>query len=200
VSLDRLLVLSDRAMSAGAGLGLVATVTEAVAGGARAIVLREKDLPADERVALAGVLTAVLEPAGGTLIVASDPAVASAAGATWLHLAAVDPVPSSEFRWGRSCHSADDVARAAAEGASYVTVSPVFATASKPGYGPALGSAGLRAVVTAVEGTRMPVFALGGVTPERVPACVDAGAYGVAVMGEVMRSRDPAGAVKALLA
>src|SRR5262249_59236781 len=73
VSLDRLLVLTDRVMSAGAGLGLVVTVTEAVAGGARAIVLREKDLPAGERVALAGVLAAVLEPAGGTLIRAPAP-------------------------------------------------------------------------------------------------------------------------------
>jgi thiamine-phosphate pyrophosphorylase len=197
VSLHPLLVLTDRAMSAEAGLGLVATVTEAVAGGARAVILREKDLPVAQRVDLARSIAGVLAATGGTLIVASDPAVAAAAGATWLHLAAADPVPPAGLAWGRSCHSAREVAVAAAEGASYVTVSPVFATASKPGYGPALGLGELRSVVA---DALVPVFALGGVTPERAVACRQAGAHGVAVMGEVMRSRDPAAVVKALLA
>jgi thiamine-phosphate pyrophosphorylase len=197
VSLHPLLVLTDRTMSAEAGLGLVATVTGAVVGGARAVILREKDLPAEERVALAGALRGALEATGGTLIVASDPGVADAAGVTWLHLASADPVPPAGFSWGRSCHTAADVACAADEGACYVTVSPVFATASKPGYGPALGVAGLRSVVAQAH---VPVFALGGVTPERAAVCRQAGASGVAVMGEVMRSRDPAAVVKALLA
>ena len=89
---------------------------------------------------------------------------------------------------GVSAHNLDEAKRAEKAGADYVTLSPVFASDSKPGYGPALGLDGLTAVVHAVA---LPVLALGGVTAARVPACVKAGATGVAVMGEVMRGEDP---------
>jgi thiamine-phosphate pyrophosphorylase len=81
-----------------------------------------------------------------------------------------------------------------------VTYSPVWATASKPGYGPALGPEGLRVGCDAVPGT--PVVALGGigVGSGRVAACRASGAAAVAVMGEVMRARDIARSVRALLA
>jgi thiamine-phosphate pyrophosphorylase len=81
-------------------------------------------------------------------------------------------------------------------GADYVTLSPIFASASKPGYGPALGLAGLAACVAACAG---PVIALGGVTAATAPLCLAAGARGVAVMGEVMRADDPRLAVERLL-
>jgi thiamine-phosphate pyrophosphorylase len=98
---------------------------------------------------------------------------------------------------GRSCHDADDIARAVAQGCDYVTVSPVFASASKPGYGPPLGVDGLRELAV---GADIAIYALGGVTPDRARACLDAGAHGVAVMGEIMRAHDPARAVAGLLA
>jgi thiamine-phosphate pyrophosphorylase len=83
---------------------------------------------------------------------------------------------------GRSCHNADEVARAAAEGCDYITLSPVFATASKPGYGPALGVDGLARLAA----TAPPVYALGGILPGDVPGVL-AAAHGIAVMGPVMR-------------
>jgi thiamine-phosphate diphosphorylase len=174
VSLPRLLVLTDRNRCAGP---LPATVAAAVAAGARAVVLREKDLPAGERAALAAELAAVLAPVHGTLVVAGD-------GADAVHLAARDPFPARRPALvGRSCHDAAEVAAAAAEGCDYVTVSPVFPSPSKPGYGPPLGPAGLAALARAGP----PAYALGGVRPADVPACRAAGAYGVAVMGAVMR-------------
>jgi thiamine-phosphate pyrophosphorylase len=81
-------------------------------------------------------------------------------------------------------------------GADYVTVSPVFLTASKPGYGPALGLDGLAHIVERVAG---PVIALGGVTAANAASCRAAGAHGIAVMGEVMRAADPRAAVDAIL-
>jgi thiamine-phosphate pyrophosphorylase len=196
MNLPRLLLLTDRAMSEQAGLGLERTLTEAVRGGATAVVVREKDLPQDARTELARRVGMLLQPVGGTVIVASDPAVARAAFTPWLHLASADPVPPSGFRWGRSCHSTDDVVRAAGEGACYVTVSPVYASASKPGYGPPLGIDGLRAMVTVAD---VPVFALGGIDRDRANLCRSAGAYGVAVMGDIMRAADPAVVVQGLL-
>ena len=77
------------------------------------------------------------------------------------------------------------------------TYSPVFATASKPGYGPALGLDGLAAGCRAVPD--LAVLALGGLGPGRVGACVRAGAAGVAVMGAVMGAGDPAAVVRSLV-
>ena len=91
-----------------------------------------------------------------------------------------------------STHSLDEAFAAAKAGADAVTLSPIFASASKPGYGPALGLERLGEVAAAVH--PMPVIALGGIEDEAgVRACLDAGAAAVAVMGAVMRAADPAG-------
>jgi thiamine-phosphate diphosphorylase len=186
--LPAVVVLTD-----GAGTGrrtLTDTVAAAVEGGARAVLLREKHLSRAQRVTLAQQLEAILAPAGGILIVASD-ATIPAGG---VHLAAGDPIPHpAPVRLGRSCHTVRDVAAAAVEGCSYATLSPIFATASKPGYGPALGP-------SALAGHPLPVWALGGVTAGNAGACIAAGAAGVAVMGAVMRADDPAAATAAVIA
>ncbi|MEV4619359.1 thiamine phosphate synthase [Asanoa sp. NPDC049573] len=196
--LPRLLVLTDRTQCAGP---LPATVAAAVDAGARAVLLREKDLPAGERAALAAELAALLAPVGGTLIVAasagqSGTAARAGQSGTAVHLAARQPFPGERPALvGRSCHDAAEIAGAAAEGCDYVTVSPVFPSPSKPGYGPPLGPAGLAALLRDAP----PAYALGGVRPPDVPVCRAAGAYGVAVMGAVMR--DPhsvAGYLRAL--
>jgi thiamine-phosphate pyrophosphorylase len=169
-----LLVLTDRTRCR---TDLGTAVALAVGYGARAVVLREKDLPAAERARLIREVRAVVEPAGGVLIVAG-------ARGERVHLAAADPFPGPRpVLVGRSCHSLAEVSAARVEGCDYVTVSPVFPTPSKPGYGPPLGTAGLGALVPDAP----PVYALGGVRPDDVPACLAAGARGVAVMGPVMR-------------
>ncbi|MGY1741540.1 MULTISPECIES: thiamine phosphate synthase [unclassified Blastococcus] len=176
--LPSLLVLTDRTQAAAP---LPEVVAAAVAAGARAVVLRDKDLPLPERAALAAALAAVLEPVGGVLVWAG---AAGAAGRAAVHLAAADPLPGPRpALLGRSCHDAGEVARAAAEGCDWVFVSPVHATSSKPGYGPALGPAGL----ARLTGVGPPAYALGGVAPADVRDCLRAGAAGVAVMGPVMR-------------
>lgn len=186
MQLGRLLVLTDRRACP---RPLPDVVRAAVDGGARTVVLREKDLPAAERALLADELRAVL---GDGLLVLAGTSLPGPA----VHLSAADPVPSPRpALLGRSCHDASQVA--AADGCDWVTVSPVWETASKPGYGPALGPDGLAALLAAAP----PAYALGGVLgPERARACRAAGAHGVAVMGAVMRAGDPARTVAALLA
>ena len=97
---------------------------------------------------------------------------------------------------GASAHTADEAAALLRAGADYVTVSPVFLTASKPGYGPALGLDGLARIVAQVPG---PVVALGGITSQNAALCLSTGAQGIAVMGEVMRSADPEATVECIL-
>jgi thiamine-phosphate diphosphorylase len=185
--LGPLLVLTDRSQCA---RPLVEVVAAAVDGGARAVALREKDLPPGERAALADDLRGVLEPVGGVLVLAGTSVRADA-----VHLSSSDAVPLPRpARLGRSCHDAGELARATAEGCDWVTVSPVRLTASKPGHGPALGTDGVAALSSGP-----PVYALGGLSAADVEPCLRAGAVGVAVMGAVMRAAHPDRVVAELL-
>ena len=162
-------MITDRRQAEGAGHRLVDVAAASVEGGAAGVLLREKDLPRDERAALAAALRDVTATSGSKLLVASDVALALAVGADGVHLAASDPWPgpSPDERGrprigvGRSCHTIDDLGRAEEIGAGWATFSPVFATSSKPGYGPPLGIAGLAAGCRATPS--LPVLALGGV-------------------------------------
>ncbi|WP_033342837.1 thiamine phosphate synthase [Catenuloplanes japonicus] len=187
--MSAVIIVTDRAQARD---NLVSVVEGSVRGGARWVLLREKDLPATTRRRLADELRAILTPAGGRLIVAGpDPL-----GGDAVHLSAAGPFPPPAFPLvGRSCHDEGELSRLTTE--DYVTVSPVFASRSKPGYGPELGPAGLRRLSSR---TPAKVFALGGVeTGAQVRVCLDAGADGVAVMGAVMRASDPAALVAELV-
>ena len=177
--LPRLLLLTDRTQC---DRPLPDVVAAAVEAGVRAVVLREKDLPDQARAGLAAQLRPLLDEVDGLLVMAGGPGDA-------VHLAAAQPTPTPRpWLVGRSCHNRGEVDAAAAEACDYVTVSPVFATASKPGYGPPLGIAGLAALTAGAP----PVYALAGVRADDVPACLGAGAYGVAVMGPLMRRPEAA--------
>jgi thiamine-phosphate pyrophosphorylase len=110
--------------------------------------------------------------------------VALAAGAGGVHLggqsipvAAVRKVAPRPFVVGVSCHSLAEATAAESGGADYLLLGPVFETPSKLKYGPPLGLGQLRDVTARVS---IPVLALGGITVERVQACLEAGATGIA--------------------
>ena len=173
--------------------------------GVRWLSLRDKDLPEPERVALGRALVARARPFSAVVTLHGDAAPALAAGAAGVHLpdggdvARARALLGSRALIGVSAHDAAGVARASAAGADYATLSPVFASASKPGYGPCLGPGGLRQTAGAAGGgPGLPVVALGGIEDAAaVAACLAAGAGGVAVMGTAMRDPD---AVARLLA
>jgi thiamine-phosphate pyrophosphorylase len=188
-----LLVITDRHQARHS----VETIAAAVGcGGGRWLLLRDKDLAREERRDLALRLAKIAAEHGVALSVSTDVGLAAEVG-VGVHLQAAAAVAPARSRLGSaaiigvSAHGLDDVVAAAAAQADYVTLSPIFLTDSKPGYGPALGTAALRAAAE----RDIPVLALGGVTAETAAACLAAGARGVAVMGEVMRSDDPAGIV-----
>jgi thiamine-phosphate pyrophosphorylase len=203
VALPPLLVVTDRH---GADRPLRETVRAAVAGGARFVWLRDRDLGRDARLDLARDLIAILAPAGGYLVVGGDVDLAAETGAHGVHLTGsggIEGIHAARQRLGPaaligfSAHSVAEIAAAAAAaGADYATLSPIFPTASKPGYGPALGLNALRAASV----HRLPVFALGGIDADNARACRESGSAGVAVMGGAMRGPDPRGAAVRFLA
>ena len=194
-----LLVITDRRQ---ARRSLEDTVAAVLDGGARWISLREKDLSFAERAAWLGRLVALARPHGAVVTVHEDIDAALEAGADGVHLPSrANPAVARERLGanaliGVSAHSAETVEVAAAEGADYVTLSPIFASPSKPGYGPVLGAAALAA---ATQRATRPVIALGGVTAATAGECLAAGAAGVAVMGGIMGADDPAATTAALL-
>ena len=119
-------------------------------------------------------------------------------GADDLPVAAARRVLGPAAIVGATCRDPDSARAAVAAGASYLGVGPAFSTRTKAGLPAAIGPDGVAAVAAAVPDT--PVIAIGGVTPERVPALRAAGAHGVAVIGAVSEAADPAAAARALLA
>lgn len=183
-----------------AGVPLTQRIGDLVDAGVRAVVLRERDLPDSQRAVIAGELLEILENAGGRLIVSVGPEtdIRAFPESVGVHLSADATVPrlSAGNPIGRSCHGLIDVLASSAEGVDYVTLSPIFATKSKPSYGPPLGAGTLREIS---HSTPLPVLALGGIDSTRVRGCVEAGAYGIAVMGAVMATSDPAAIAHGLL-
>jgi thiamine-phosphate pyrophosphorylase len=84
---------------------------------------------------------------------------------------------------GVSTHSLVEARYAEAFGADFITYGPVFFTASKAPYGEPRGLEELGRICAAVQ---IPVFALGGILPARIPACLEAGAYGVAAISALL--------------
>ena len=124
--------------------------------------------------------------------------IALAVGAGGLHLPATGlPLPFARSMlgpdvWiGRSAHSSHEVARAVDEGADYVFLGPIWPTPSHPGNSP-LGPSALTLPYD------IPIIAIGGVTAERVPECLDAGAYGVAAISALWHAQDVASAARCL--
>ncbi len=193
-----LLVITDRHQ---ARHSIEAIAEEVGQGGGRWLLLRDKDLEPQQRRDLAARLAEIARRHGMHLSVSRDAALAAEYGAS-VHLQSAAAVGAARQRLGAgalvgvSAHGFDDVAAAAAAGADYVTLSPIFLTSSKPGYGPALGVA----AIGLVANLGISVIALGGVTTDLVRPCLDAGAAGVAVMGEIMRSDNPDRTIRGLLA
>jgi len=172
------------------------------AGGCRWLSLREKDLAAAERRTLLSALVTLGRRWKAIVTVHEDIGAAVMVGAGGVHLPSAGSPEAARARLpdgliGASAHSAEEAAALLSSGADYVNVSPVFVTASKPGYGPAIGLDGLARVVAQVSG---PVIALGGITAANAALCLSSGAHGVAVMGEIMRAADPRATVESILA
>jgi len=194
-----LLLITDRRQ---ARRPLLEVVRGALDGGCRWISVREKDLRAAEQATLARSIKDLAAPFEALVTLHGDATLALEAGVDGAHLPSRSDVASARAvlgpdRWlSVSTHAEDEIEAAAAGGADAVTLSPVFASASKPGYGPAIG---IERLAEVAAHSPLPIIALGGVDDAaRARACLDAGAAGIAVMGAIMRAADPAAAIAAL--
>ena len=136
---------------------LVEVVQAALAGGARAIQLRNKGDAASELVAAGARLAPLLRQAGALCFVNDRLDVALTLDADGVHLgpddlpvAAVRTAAPKGFLIGRSADEPRVALQAASEGADYIGCGTVFPTSTKPDAGQVIGVEGLRRVVEAV--------------------------------------------------
>ncbi len=195
-----LYLITDRAASSRSPADVV---EECLGAGLRAVQLREKDLAVRDLLSLAATLREATRHHGARLLINDRADVALVAGADGvqrthvsLPVSAIRAIGPSGFLIGASVHSVDEARQAAEESADFLVFGPVYDTPSKRPYGPPQGLAALERVTRAVS---RPVLAVGGLTPERVPDVLAAGAAGVAVIGAIYATARPADATKAFL-
>ena len=182
---------------------LLDKIAEAALCGVDYIQLREKDMStreleslAHEAVEMIQLLSSENRELNTVLLINSRTDVALASGAAGVHLRADDVSPEDaravwtsagsrrvRDNWGEdaviavSCHSLQEVDRAAASCATFAVFAPVFGKKDAPG----TGSAGLDALRQACC-AKIPVLALGGVTLQNAESCLKAGAAGIAAI------------------
>ncbi len=197
--LPRLHAVTDAAVLARSDLGVRAAALSA-AGPALALHARDRTATTRALAAVAARFVAHARPAEAAVIVSGRPDVAAAVGAQGVQLAASDLAPADARRvlprgWiGRSVHTPEEAATARAEGADFLMAGPVYPTPTHPGH-PGAGLALIRGC--AVLG--LPVIAIGGVTADRVPELLGAGAYGVAAIRALWEAEDSARAAMEVL-
>jgi len=170
--------------------------------GAPLLQVRAKGVSDRERLALTGPIVALCREYGAMAIVNDRADLCLATDANGVHGGA-DDLPTTVLRSlvgrervvGATARNATQSLAAEAAGADYVGAGPVYATSSKVGLPAPKGTD----VVRDVAGWSIPVIGIGGITPERVPEVVAAGAHGVAVIGAISDAEDPGAATRAFL-
>jgi thiamine-phosphate pyrophosphorylase len=185
------------------GRSLVETVAAVLAGGVRAVQLREKDLAASEFFPLARELRALTARHGARLLINDRLDVALAVEADGVHLgghslpvAVARKILGPDKLIGVSTHRPEEVLAAQRDGADFVTFGPIFFTPSKAAYGEPVGLGRLHEVCTA---STLPVFALGGVTLDRIAELRAAGCHRIALISAILAATDPTTAASAIL-
>lgn len=203
--LPSLLLITDRRVAP----DLLGSVASALKGGVTHLLLRDKGTPAGALTLLAQEMMALIQPLEARFLLIHDRVdVALAVDAAGVHLPE-NGMPTADARRllhrgasafpklvGRSCHSVASARQALAEGADYVTLSPLFASRSHPET-PPLGIQRFAAMRAAIPG---PVLALGGITAHNVADALRSGADGVALIRGILNTPSPSHTAATMIA
>jgi thiamine-phosphate pyrophosphorylase len=175
-----------------------------LAGGARLLQIRAKQLPSGPFLDLCDGLVRMAAPYRASIIVNDRADLAVMAKADGVHVGQEDLAPAEARRLvgadrvvGFSTHTVPQIESAIREPISYLAVGPVFATQTKAtGY----SSVGLELVATAARlAGAIPVVGIGGITIDTAESVLRAGATSVAVIGDLLAQGNPQARVAAYL-
>lgn len=185
------------------GRSTLTIVRAALAGGARLVQLREKDMALAQLAPLAEEIRAMTAKAGALLIINDHLALALAVKADGVHLGQDDlPVAyarrvAPDLIIGASSHSLKEALAAQSAGASYVNIGPLFPTRTKQWTGQYLGLRKLKQIGSKIK---IPFTVMGGIKAEHIPELIKAGARTIAVVTAITAAENPRAATEHLLA
>ena len=172
---------------------IIEQVEKALQGGVSVLQLREKELSPIQLLAQALEIKPVIEKYNAKLFINDRADIAEVAGAQGVHLTETS-IPAGEVKdkfsnliVGVSTHSKEGALLAEAEGADFITFSPIYKTPKKIQFGPPQGLERLGEIVKLVD---LPVLALGGIKLNRVPEVLKQGVHGVAVISGIWDAKD----------
>ena len=161
----------------------IEVAARAARDGVDMIQIRAKELSARDQISLVRSAWGRPPACQSKLLVNTRTDIALACHADGVHLPAHSISPAQirtitppGFLIGVSCHTIEELQAAEREGADFAVFGPIFPTLSKAG--PPLGIEALREAVRSLH--HMPIYALGGVTTNNAPLCIEAGAAGIA--------------------
>ena len=184
-------------------LDVETVVKEALSGGVDLVQLRDKEAPDSDFAELARRLVPICREFGVPLILNDRAALVEETGADGVHVGKNDMTPEEvrerlgeKVLLGVSTHDRAEVAAAAARGADYLGLGPMFPTRTK-----SLSRAprGVELIRETAGATDLPVFPIGGITAATLPHLVAAGATRAAVSSAICASPDPHRAARELL-
>ena len=177
-------------------------VASALKGGVDILQLREKNMPANKIIELGKKVKLLCAEYGATFIVNDRVDIAYVLDADGVHLGQDDmdiesarKILGSNAIIGISTHAPEQAQKAAADGADYIGMGPVFTTPTKPGR----QSVGLEYVKWVSENIKIPAFAIGGIDLDNVQDVVNAGAKKIAVVRAIINSDNPEKAAQEFL-
>lgn len=206
MTLPRLYAILDVDLSVALGLIPKEIVKAWLDAGVRLIQLRAKSMASGELLALAEALADAVSPAGAMFIVNDRADIARISGASGVHVGQGDLAPADARAVvgpsavvGLSTHDAEQARLGVAEPVDYLAIGPVFRTSSKNQPDSVVGFEGIRAAREIVAASGRPLVAIGGITLERAPSVIEAGADSVAVISDLLTGRDAGARARAFL-
>lgn len=178
---------------------LLIKVKAALTGGAKIVQYRAKEILPDERREMAENLKSLCSEHEAQLIINDLPELAHDIDADGVHLGQEDmsiiqarQILGHQKLIGVSTHSVDEALKAEAHGADYIAIGTIFPTGSKDD----TSLVGLKTLSKVRKAVRIPVVAIGGITPDGAFEALEAGADAIAVISGIMADVDPARAAK----
>jgi thiamine-phosphate pyrophosphorylase len=198
--MSRLYVILDAGMLTEPAGEFAKKLTDA---GVRLLQYRDKHSSARELWSNARAIAQTAHAAGCAFFVNDRPDIAHLAGADGVHVGQEDldveqarEVAGPGRLVGVSTHNLQQFEQARGSSADYIAVGPIFPTASKANPDPVVGMDFVRRVRPL---TRKPIVAIGGITLERAPEVIAAGADSVAVISGILQANDPAAQAREFL-
>lgn len=172
----------------------------AISGGADMLQLRDKELPSGELINIAKIIKKMCQKKNVAFIINDRVDVALISDADGVHLG-IEDLPIQEARKilgdekiiGGTAHDLKEAVYAEEQGADYIGYGHIYQTYSKFKPETPKGISGLKKIL---EKIKIPVLAIGGIDHEKARDIINAGCYGIAVIGSVVRSENPEKAVK----